>query len=252
MSTLLIDLGNTALKWASMEAPDQPQTYVHHGMEWLPDSLIQTWLSLSPKRVIGCMVSSEKLAMSLTNFFNQHAIQWQWLKSEKLFNGKFKLCNSYENYHQLGSDRWHAAIGAISLYPDEALIIAQMGTATTVDCVIPFRDGYKYIGGRILAGPSMMLTALTQNTSCRPGQMGCLSDFPKNTADAIFTGVVEAHLGVFNKAYESMQKQGFEPKIVFAGGAAPLLAPYIKQEYPQAVLKHNLVLHGLAQCANFK
>ena len=47
-----------------------------------------------------------------------------------------------------------------------------------------------------------------------------------------------------------MPDTGADVKIVFAGGAAPLLAPYIRARFPQAVLKHNLVLRGLAQQAS--
>ena len=76
------------------------------------------------------------------------------------------------------------------------------------------------------------------------------SDFPSNTADAIATAVLEAHLGIVDRSLACMCRMGYkEPKLLFAGGAAPLFAPYIMQESPQAVIKHNLVLRGLAMRA---
>ena len=83
MTVLLIDLGNTALKWATLDSPDEPHTYVHGGSDTVADSLLEVWLSLKPSRVVGCMVSSETLALTLTRFFNQHGIVWEWLHSEE-------------------------------------------------------------------------------------------------------------------------------------------------------------------------
>ena len=36
MTTLLIDLGNTALKWTPIEEPDNPHTIIHKGSNGLP------------------------------------------------------------------------------------------------------------------------------------------------------------------------------------------------------------------------
>ncbi len=249
MTIMLVDLGNTALKWATSEDPESPKTFVHCGSETIPEELINDWLSVKPERVVGCMVSSEQLALSMTKFFNRHKISWDWLHSERIFEGKAKLFNRYDNYQQLGSDRWYAAIGASGLWQNEAVVVVHMGTATTVDTVVPCVDGLEFLGGRILPGPAMMFESLVKNTKCRPGGVGVRKDFPTSTSDAISTGILEAHLGVIDRAVKSVRQKGWEPKIVFAGGAAPLLAPYIIEEYPDAVLKHNLVLRGLAMCA---
>ncbi len=246
VTILLVDLGNTALKWSTSEDPGNPHTYVHSGATAVSEELLRTWMDLNPTRVFGCMVSSEALALSLTKFFNRCQINWEWLQSEKTFEGPFFLENAYSNVHQLGSDRWHAAIGAASLFPNEALLVAQLGTATTVDTVIPTEKGMQFLGGRILAGPSLMVSALTSATQCRYEKVGESVAFPLNTVDAISTGIIEAHLGVFELARRAIREKGFEPRIVFAGGAAPLMAPYITKAFPNAVQMHNLVLHGLA------
>ena len=43
-----------------------------------------------------------------------------------------------------------------------------------------------------------------------------------------------------------MQRRGFEPTLVLAGGAAAVFSPYLLKEFPQSIVKHNLVLKGLA------
>jgi len=250
VTVLLLDLGNTALKWASLHSPDSSQTVVHAGEDSAPEALLQEWVKLRPRRVVGCMVSSEMLALSLTKFFNQQKIQWEWLRSEPAYCGDIQLTNTYEDVRQLGSDRWHAAIGAASLYPNRALLVAQFGTASTVDAVVPKPEGgMEFRGGRILAGPSLMLSSLMTGTRCRPEGIGVRRAFPRNTTDAIGTGIIEAHIGVLEHAQCALREEGFEPTLVFAGGAAPLLAPYILEAFPEAIQKHNLVLRGLAMRA---
>lgn len=253
MTVLLVDLGNTALKWATSDDPENPRTFVHGGSGTVPEKLIHDWLALKPERVVGCMVSSEHLALAMTKFFNRHRISWDWLHSELSFTDSvdgMHLVNRYENHQQLGADRWYAAIGAAGLWRDQAVVVVHMGTATTVDTVLPCRGGQEFVGGRILPGPAMMYESLVKNTGCRPGGIGVRKEFPANTADAISTGILEAHLGVIGRVVGQVQRRGFDPHVVLAGGAAPLLAPYIIEEHPRAVLKHNLVLRGLARCAH--
>ena len=156
MTDLLIDLGNTALKWTVSAFPDDPSTFIHQGRDSLPDSILEKWLALRPSRVAGCMVSSENLALFMIKFFNRHRIPWEWLHSEKEYDGSFRLVNGYDDFAQLGSDRWHAAIGAASLVQGNAVLVIHMGTATTVDTVLPEDDRFVFKGGRILPGPSMM------------------------------------------------------------------------------------------------
>ncbi len=251
MTVLLLDLGNTALKWAPLGEAEDPRTFVHCGADALPEEIFKEWLSLKPERVIGCMVSSENLALALTKFFNQHRIAWEWMHSQPVFEGPFVLRNGYDDYQQLGSDRWYAAIGAASLYPQQALVVVHVGTATTVDTVLPQENAHtlKFMGGRILPGPAMMYQALVDKTRCRPGGIGRHVQFPSNTTDAISNGILEAHLGVIDRALKSVRRAGFEGRLIFAGGAAPLLAPFIQEEFPGAVLKHNLVLRGLGMFA---
>lgn len=152
MTALLLDLGNTALKWATSNKPEEPHAYVHCGNDVVPDELLHKWLNLKPERVVGCMVSSEKFAFNITRFFNAHGIKWDWLHSERVFQGRdFSVVNKYDNYEQLGSDRWHAVIGAASLYPNRPILVVHIGTATTADVVIPEDDKTQaFIGGRIL------------------------------------------------------------------------------------------------------
>lgn len=62
VKTLLIDLGNTALKWALLGDERTPHTVVHRGQSGFKEQLYSDWLELAPDRVIGCTVAAPELA----------------------------------------------------------------------------------------------------------------------------------------------------------------------------------------------
>lgn len=251
MTTLLIDLGNTALKWTTPEEADTPHTVVHYGSTQGKDELYRNWLALRPSRVIGCTVASPTLAFSATKFFNDHGIPWEWVRSESAHEAEgFTLTNAYERTGQLGPDRWYAAIGALSLFRGTPLLVVHAGTATTVDSVFQTGDGeYRFMGGRIAPGPALMHKALLSAVPTLDSALTEHKDFPLCSSDAITTGIIDAQVGLITQAYESMCEAGQRPKIILAGGSSRFLAPCLRALHPTLIVRHNLVLGGLAQKA---
>ena len=49
-----------------------------------------------------------------------------------------------------------------------------------------------------------------------------------------------------------MEQKGAMPRVVLAGGAAQFIAPYLREEIPNLIVRHNLVLRGLAALAKVK
>ena len=165
MTTLLIDLGNTALKWTPIEEPDNPHTIIHKGSTHFKEELYDLWLNMRPKRIIGCTVAAPVVAFSLTKFFNDHGIRWNWVRTQPSFHGRMTLNNCYENPGQLGADRWYAAVGAADAMLEErrSLLVVHTGTATTVDSILYRESGvYDFRGGLITLGPTLMKTFLTK------------------------------------------------------------------------------------------
>lgn len=252
MTTLLIDLGNTALKWTTLEEPDNPHTIVHKGSTHFKDDLYELWLNLKPKKIIGCTVAAPVVAFSLTKFFNDHDIQWNWVRPKPRFDGRIVLNNRYARPTQLGADRWYAAVGATDAMRKEnqSLLVVHTGTATTVDSILKKDDGaYDFLGGRIAPGPSLMKDCLTRGIPSLPDSEGQYNVFPGCTSEAIITGIVDAQVGLIVRAQHTMIQNGIQPKVILAGGAAQFIAPYLKEEISDLVVKHNLVLHGLAALA---
>jgi type III pantothenate kinase len=71
----------------------------------------------------------------------------------------------YRNPAEVGPDRIANAIGAVSLYPNDNLIVIDFGTATTINVISAKRE---YLGGAILPGLRIAMEALEKNTARLP------------------------------------------------------------------------------------
>lgn len=253
MTTLLIDLGNTALKWTTMDEPDSPHMIVHRGSTHFMEELYELWLRMRPARILGCSVAASDVAFSLTKFFNEHDIDWNWVRSQSQFAGDFSLQNEYANPRQLGADRWFAAVGAVDTMPDSSLLVVHTGTATTVDSIESLGNReYVFKGGRIAPGPSLMRDCLTNGIPSLPDELGQYRAYPSRTSEAITAGIIDAQVGLIMRAKNAMEQKGAIPRVVLAGGAAQFIAPYLREEIPNLIVRHNLVLRGLAALAKDK
>ena len=249
MTPLLIDAGNTRIKWGVPLA---------HGLgRWLHEGsverlhvmhLAQAWQSLAGevKRVCVSNVAGPGLQTALTEVLHTvfgEAIEIEWFASLPQRAG---LHNGYRTPGQLGCDRFAAAIGARALFPAQELVVATCGTATTVDAVSA--DGV-FLGGMILPGLVMMTGSLAANTAQLP-HIGAISTslgpFADNTADAIVAGCIAAQAGAIEHALRQRREAGAAPlRCVLAGGAGPLLVPHLALGNAMLEKVDNLVLIGL-------
>lgn len=231
--TLLIDAGNTRVKWA-----------ITQGSGWLAqgaltyDELTRWGEQLAPfgyiPRVLGVHVIHPKFVTAIEAVLSPYAAPCKWIRPEKAAYG---LQNRYQHPEKLGADRWAALIGARALFPGDCLVVTA-GTATTIDQLTATGD---FLGGYILPGVALMGNALTQGTAQLPKLSGALSFHPQNTADAIFSGILLAQVGAIECAYRAFSPNN-RARILLGGGAAPLLAPALTRPYE---LVDNLPLRGI-------
>lgn len=95
----------------------------------------------------------------------------------------------YETPSTLGTDRLAAAIGAASLYPATTIMVADVGTALTLDLVSA--EGF-HLGGSISPGIEMRLKAMHEFTSRLP-KVDAAGETPRlglTTETAIRSGAV--------------------------------------------------------------
>ena len=232
---LLIDAGNTRIKWALAEAGSQPGHWIasgavtHAELNHLPAS----WQERRITRAIVANVAGSKLRDQLQLMIPAQAIDWFVSRAE--LDG---MRNAYRKPAQLGCDRFAAALGARALEPEKRLIVATCGTATTIDALCA--DSV-FLGGMILPGLGLMAASLARNTAQLPQVSAAAalpSGFADNTDDAILSGCLAAQAGAIERAFA----QHGAALCVLSGGAAPFIAPQLKVPYR---LVDNIVLIGL-------
>ncbi|WP_194715601.1 type III pantothenate kinase [Noviherbaspirillum soli] len=251
---LLIDAGNTRVKWALATAATYAGTsFVREELgQWICSGvvehdalgqLVEVWRGRQVARVVLSNVAGEgmrdKLDQLLLRAFGARPIAIEWFRPAPLLAG---VRNGYRNPLQLGADRFASAIGAHALYPGEALIIATCGTATTVDAITP--DGV-FLGGMILPGLGLMASSLAKNTAQLPqvgSRIEIVTPFADNTTDAIISGCVAAQTGAIGQALAAHAAQYREVRCILSGGAGSMLAPHLNHPSVQV---DNLVLIGL-------
>jgi type III pantothenate kinase len=251
---LLVDAGNTRVKWAMVpdaaRGPGVLGVWQAHGMveHARLAELAEAWQRWNVMRVLAANVAGDKMRdaieQALFRAFGMHPLPVAWFKSVPELAG---VRNGYRDPGQLGCDRFASAIGAHALFPQEALIVATCGTATTVDAVTA--DGV-FVGGMILPGLGLMASALARNTAQLPqvAQDLTIADpFADHTDAAIVSGCLAAQVGAIERAVTAHQKrQGSAVRCVLAGGAAPYIGPHLALPHTPV---ENLVLIGLHQAA---
>ncbi|MEN8256922.1 MAG: type III pantothenate kinase [Thermodesulfobacteriota bacterium] len=131
-----------------------------------------------------------------------------------------------DNPQEVGADRIINALAAFHRY-QQALIVADFGTAITFDCV---SDTGAYLGGAIAPGMGISLEALSSQTAKLPKVD--ISTPPQNaigtnTSEAIKAGVLFGYGGMVEGITSRLSKEFTKtPLVIATGGMAALVAPY--------------------------
>jgi type III pantothenate kinase len=250
---LLLDAGNSALKWVLMTL-DGRVGPAHGSMRNAPPAelapaLVREWIERAGgavQAVFGCGVAAPVLIRAIEQaVMRAFSLPVRWFETQASFDHDgVVLRNGYRDSAQLGVDRWHALIAARAAHPDRSLVVVSAGTATTVDGVTA--DG-EFIGGAIAPGVRMMYESLARGTANLPFARGQLVAFPDNTDDAIASGVLGSQLGMIERFVRIFRSEFGDPLVVLAGGSAPQLAPFVgaSTALPAAIREENLVLRGV-------
>jgi len=238
---LLIDAGNTRIKWALVQ-----------DMDWLCNGILPVEQAggLSQHLVVHCNqinkglqdiehawvsnVAGDDVESHLRNICAQGNIKLHFIVAREEQCG---VHNGYTRPGQLGSDRWAALVGAWHLVKGECLVV-NCGTATTIDAL---SGQGEFLGGLILPGVDMMLGSLCGNTARLMKGEGEYVSFPRNTADAMISGVIQASCGAIERQHMLLDND--VAQVVLSGGAAGLFQENLSM--PLRIVD-NLVLQGLS------
>lgn len=151
----------------------------------------------------------------------------------------------YRDPREVGADRIADAVGAISLYPNRELIVADFGTATTL-CAIT-RDK-EFLGGNILPGVRLSMEALETRTA----QLPAVEIVPpeaalgRSTVESIQAGIYWSNVGMVRELVKRISDEVFEgakPLVIGTGGFAQLF----NREKLFDVVIPDLILIGLRE-----
>lgn len=246
---LLIDAGNTRVKWALADGKAAPGTWTASGMveHARLQELGAAWSESGAQRVLVSNVAGAAMRATLEQLLRDaarvDAARIEWFASVPERAG---VTNGYRNPAQLGCDRFASAIGAHALYPGTPLLVATCGTATTVDAVTA--EG-RFIGGMILPGLGLMASSLAKNTAQLPQiahDLDIADPFADYTDAAIASGCLAAQAGAIERAADALARRAGVPHCLISGGAAALISPHLKVAHEKI---DNLVLIGLHAAA---
>jgi type III pantothenate kinase len=149
----------------------------------------------------------------------------------------------YHNPTEVGTDRIANAMGANQFYPEQNLIIVDLGTATTF-CAI--RSGKDYLGGTIIPGIRISMEALEERTAKLPRVEIIRREkaLGKNTLESIQSGLFYGHLGAMKEIILRLKSEAFpneKVKVIGTGGFSQLF----EKEGVFDLVASDLVLWGL-------
>lgn len=247
MTLLLLDIGNSRLKWGVLEngAIDQRGNVELSEFQNQGLSLLASRLPRDVGSVIACNVAGKTIARSVSEAIASHCGQ-----SVFFVQPAAEACgvtSAYQEPDRLGVDRWVAMIGARAAHNTSCLVV-DAGTAITLDALDS--EG-QHLGGQIVPGLVLMADTLGENTSDLPSiSMGKFkgelsgAGFARSTSAAITHGIFAAAVGAIELAVRTLTELGHDPTVLLTGGDAAVLQRHVRFT---TELRPHLILEGLAR-----
>jgi type III pantothenate kinase len=247
MKKLLIDLGNSCLKWAVKTEEGISSSYsFYYQNQDLEILLEKAWANLNIDKVVLASVADDHL----TNLITQFAEKKWGLKLIILKTSleSYGLRNHYVTPFLLGVDRWAVAVAAWKQY-QSPLCLVSCGTAITTDII---NAKGELLGGTISPGLSFMCQSLSQ----RAAKLKTLDQHffqegkfynpvleSKDTVTALTSGALLMAIAFLDQTAVTLSKKyGSEMRFIIRGGDAEFLLPHLKTHFEY---QSDLVFDGI-------
>lgn len=285
MNFLLLDVGNSRLKWALLrQRYRRRQEFAAQGVMALTALRGSAgWSRLfksagTPDLIYACNVAGAAVERQIRAASARAGLgSPHFARSAAAAAG---VRNAYPEPWRLGADRWVGLIGARHEHPDKDLCLVGLGTAMTIDLL---SAAGRHLGGSLLPGPRLMIESLLESTAgirrraggweatasfdlafgaeqapgARRGKgAGSRSPptrtrpaalFARDTRAGLLAGARHACAALIEHAMREARLQlGGRPRLILAGGAAEAITPLLHSGYWR---EDDLVLRGLAVLA---
>jgi type III pantothenate kinase len=245
VSILVVDIGNTRVKWARVMNGrlTRQRAAAHKG--WRTEDFAKRVFARARgiKRVLIASVAGAGVDQRLAAAARRvSGVAPEFVASTRRLGG---VRTAYAEPWRLGVDRFMAVIGAHEFAPRRAICVVDVGTAMTID-LLDARG--RHLGGAIIPSAHLMVESLLRNTSGILKRSGAKSAgrslFARNTRSAIELGTRYAAAAVVDRAVtEARAALGVSPRVLLTGGAAPAIQRLIRSAHSNVP---DLVLRGLA------
>lgn len=245
MTLLLIDVGNTRIKWARLVGGRITRSHAAAHGGWSREQYARRLIGRSaPNRILVCSVAGGTVARRLIAAAKHAgAPAPEFMRSARRGGG---VTTSYLEPWRLGVNRFAGVIGAHFYSGGRPCCVINVGTAITIDLV----DAKgRHRGGAIVPGPDLMVQSLLSGTKgirrrAKGGATGVHSLFARTTRVAIRQGAVYAAAAVIERSIEeSARVLGSRPLVVVTGGGFVAVRALVREG---GVFVAGLVLLGLA------
>lgn len=235
---LLLDIGNTRLKWALARDGRFADVgaLAHDGQ---PEAALARLPEAAPQAIwIGHVVGAAH-EPAFTNLLQaRYGREPRFARAVPAWRG---LRNAYAEPTRLGVDRWLVLVAAWAQRPGQAACVVDAGTALTADC-IDAQGGH--LGGFIAGGLDTQQRAVLGATrfATRPAEARYDGGLGRDTESCVRQGAMLACLGAIDRA---AALAGAGARRLITGGDAPRLLPELAggwEHRPQLVLEGLLAL----------
>ena len=247
MTVLLIDVGNTRIKWARLQGADLRRASAAVHANWRTEEYARRLIgAVPPERILVSSVAGPAVRAALTRMARRSRVPVSFVKVPARRAG---ITVGYADAWRLGVDRFIGMVAAHHLFRGVPVCVAGIGTALTLDLIA--RSG-RHFGGAIIPGPGLMVETLLSGTwgirrRARGGRRTGRGPFGRSTRAANEAGAHYAAAALIDRAVdEGTALVGRPPLVVLTGGGAEGVRPLV---HSPAVGVPDLVLRGLAVLA---
>lgn len=241
-SILCIDVGNTRTKVGVFKDRELLNVYTLSNEEVVKNSMM-----LSEMEVEGLIISS--VNQTVSSEIKLKADDYFFIDLDHQTPLPIKIF--YSTPETLGKDRIALAVAGASKFPNQSVLVIDIGTCITYDFV---NSQGEYFGGAISPGIQMRLKSMHFGTDSLPliqwdsSKKSSIDLGGKSTISSMLSGVVNGIMGEIESFIVKYSKNRPDLKVILTGGDAE----FFEKELKNGIFADpNLLLKGLNEILHF-